>query len=136
VLAVHAVTTTAAAMVREGHGPAFIEADTYRMAGHSTSDDPTKYRDAAEVDLWRARDPLHRVRRLLEDSGCSPTFFKELDTEADDLAVDTRQACHSLPEPDMAEFFGTVYAAPHPLMERQAAEYAASRAAWAESELR
>lgn len=135
-LAVHAVTATASASVRDGHGPAFIEADTYRMAGHSTSDDPTKYRDQAEVDLWRARDPLHRVRRLLEDSGADPAFFKELDGEAEDLALATRQACHSLPEPDMAEFFGTVYSAPHPLMERQAAEYAAYRASWAEGELR
>lgn len=136
VLAVHAVTATASAGVRSGHGPAFIEADTYRMAGHSTSDDPTKYRDEAEVDLWRARDPLHRVRRLLEDSGTAPAFFKDLDSEAEDLAVATRQACHSLPEPDMAEFFGTVYSAPHPLMERQAAEYEAYRASWAEGELR
>jgi 2-oxoisovalerate dehydrogenase E1 component alpha subunit len=135
VLAVHAVTTTASAWVRDGHGPAFVEADTYRMAGHSTSDDPTKYRDVAELDLWRGRDPLHRVRRLLEDSGVDQVFFKDLDSEADDLAEATRQACHSLPDPDMAEFFETVYAAPHPLMERQAAEYAAYRASWAESEL-
>ena len=67
--------------------------------------------------------------------GADPTFFKELNAEAEDLAVATREACHSLPEPDMAEFFGTVYAAPHPLMERQAAGYAAYRAAWAEGEL-
>jgi 2-oxoisovalerate dehydrogenase E1 component alpha subunit len=136
VLAVHAVTSAAAASVRDGHGPAFVEADTYRMAGHSTSDDPTKYRDAAEVDLWRGRDPLHRIRRLLEDSGTAPDFFEELDGEAEDLAAATRQACHSLPDPDMAEFFGTVYATPHPLMERQAAEYAAFRASWVEAELR
>lgn len=136
VLAVHAVTATASQRVRSGHGPAFIEADTYRMAGHSTSDDPTKYRDGAEVDLWRARDPLRRLRTLLEDSGTAPAFFDRLDAEAEDLAVATRQACHSLPEPDMAEFFGTVYAGPHPLMERQAAEYAAYRATWAEGEHR
>jgi 2-oxoisovalerate dehydrogenase E1 component alpha subunit len=135
VLAVHAVTTTASARVRDGHGPAFVEADTYRMAGHSTSDDPTKYRDAAELDLWRSRDPLHRVRKLLEDSGVDQVFFKDLDSEAEDLGEATRQACHSLPDPDMAEFFETVYAAPHPLMERQAAEYAAYRASWAEGEL-
>ena len=65
------------------------------------------------------------MRRLLEDSGTDPTFFKQLDREAEDLAVATRQACHSLPDPDLAELFATVYAAPHPLMERQAAEYAA-----------
>jgi pyruvate dehydrogenase E1 component alpha subunit len=130
VLAVHAVTAHAAARVREGHGPAFVEAETYRMAGHSTSDDPRRYRDDAEVDLWRERDPLQRIRALLEDSGTDPGFFKELDEEAEDLAAATREACHSLPDPDLAEFFGTVYAAPHPLMEQQAAEYAADRAAW------
>jgi 2-oxoisovalerate dehydrogenase E1 component alpha subunit len=136
VLAVHAVTAQAAAGVRAGTGPAFIEAETYRMAGHSTSDDPSKYRDEAEVDLWRARDPLHRVRTLLEGAGTDPVFFKELDSEAEDLAAATRQACHSLPDPDMAEFFDTVYSAPHPLMERQAAEYAAYRASWDEGDSR
>jgi 2-oxoisovalerate dehydrogenase E1 component alpha subunit len=136
VLAVHAVTAKAAAGVREGHGPAFIEAETYRMAGHSTSDDPTKYRNEAEVDVWRARDPLHRVRALLEDLGTDPAFFKDLDSEAEDFAVATRQACHSLPEPSMADFFDTVYADPHPVMEQQAAEYAAYRASWAEGESR
>jgi pyruvate dehydrogenase E1 component alpha subunit len=136
VLAVHAVTAKAAAGVREGHGPAFIEAETYRMAGHSTSDDPTKYRNEAEVDLWRARDPLHRVRALLEDLGTDPAFFKDLECEAENFAVATRQACHSLPEPSMADFFDTVYADPHPVMEQQAAEYAAYRASWAEGESR
>ena len=132
VLAVQAVTAQAAARVRDGHGPAFVEAETYRMAGHSTSDDPSRYRDEAEVDLWRGRDPLRRVRVLLEDAGTEPAFFADLDAEAEDLAVATRAACHSLADPDMAEFFETVYAAPHPLMQRQAAEYAAYRASWTE----
>jgi pyruvate dehydrogenase E1 component alpha subunit len=136
VLAVHAVTAHAAARVRDGHGPGFIEAETYRMAGHSTSDDPRRYRDDAEVDLWRSRDPLQRVRTLLEDSGTDPAFFTDLDEEAEDLAVATRQACHSLPEPDLAEFLGTVYAEAHPLMERQAAEYAAYRASFGEGDHR
>jgi pyruvate dehydrogenase E1 component alpha subunit len=136
VLAVRAVTAQAAAEVRSGNGPAFIEAETYRMAGHSTSDDPRRYRDEGELDLWRARDPLLRVRTLLEDSGTDPAFFKELDEEAEDLAVATREACRSLPDPDLAEYFGTVYAEPHALMERQAADYAAYRASFIDSELR
>ena len=53
---------------------------------------PAKYRDRAEVDLWRARDPLHRVRLLLEDAGTDPAFFEQLDLEAEDLAVPTREA--------------------------------------------
>jgi pyruvate dehydrogenase E1 component alpha subunit len=74
------------------------------------------------------------VRVLLENSGADPAFFTDLDSEAEDLAVATRSACHALVDPDMAEFFGAVYAAPHPLLERQAAEYAAYRASWAEGE--
>jgi pyruvate dehydrogenase E1 component alpha subunit len=136
VLAVHAVTSLAADRVRNGNGPAFIEAETYRMAGHSTSDDPTRYRDQAELDAWRARDPLHRVRALLEDSGTEPAFFEQLDLEAEELAVQTRHACHSMPDPELVDFFGTVYAEPHPLMERQAAEHAAYRAAWQEEDVR
>jgi pyruvate dehydrogenase E1 component alpha subunit len=134
-LGVHAVTSHAAARVRGGHGPAFIEAETYRMAGHSTSDDPKRYRDEAELDLWRARDPLDRVRTLLEAADTAPAFFEDLDREAEDLAGRTRQACLSLPEPDLAHFFGTVYAEPHPLMERQAAQHAAELAAWNEAEI-
>jgi pyruvate dehydrogenase E1 component alpha subunit len=125
VLAVHAVTSAAAERVRGGNGPAFVEADTYRMAGHSTADDPGKYRPEAEVDLWRARDPLTRVRTLLVDSGTEPSFFEHLDVEAEDLAVQTRQACHSFRDPDLTDLFAHVYADPHPVMERQAAEHAA-----------
>ena len=65
-LAVHAVTSAAADVVRRGEGPALIEARTFRMAGHSTSDDPGKYRSAAEMDEWQAKDPLTRLQRLLE----------------------------------------------------------------------
>ncbi len=47
---------------RRGNGPAFIEAVTYRMGPHTTSDDPTRYRDKDEVERWRRRDPIARRR--------------------------------------------------------------------------
>ncbi|MCU1614408.1 MAG: pyruvate dehydrogenase (acetyl-transferring) component subunit alpha [Frankiales bacterium] len=65
-LAVHAVTTEAADIVRRGEGPALVEAVTFRMAGHSTSDDPTKYRAPEELAAWEAKDPVKRLRTLLE----------------------------------------------------------------------
>jgi pyruvate dehydrogenase E1 component alpha subunit len=49
-----------------GEGPTFIEAVTYRRLGHSSSDDPGRYRDEAEVKAWEARDPVERLRRHLE----------------------------------------------------------------------
>ena len=64
VLACQAVTHAALQHARAGQGPIFIEALTYRMGPHTTSDDPTRYRDAAELEYWRARDPIDRVRDL------------------------------------------------------------------------
>lgn len=69
VLAVYSVTKEAAARARKGEGPTFIEAVTYRRLGHSSSDDPTKYRDDAEVKLWEQRDPVDRFRVYLQKKG-------------------------------------------------------------------
>ncbi|PBC35724.1 pyruvate dehydrogenase (acetyl-transferring) E1 component subunit alpha [Rhodococcus sp. ACS1] len=109
VLAVHAATTAAADRVRAGGPPELIEAVTYRMAGHSTSDDPTRYRDAVEVRLWEGRDPLTRVRRVLDEMGwADDEFHTALDDEAAALAAATRAACTSLePAPLEATFRNT-----------------------------
>ena len=68
-LVVYRATRDAAARAREGHGPTMIEAVTYRLGPHSSSDDPARYRDEAEVAAWRARDPIARFRRYLEHAG-------------------------------------------------------------------
>lgn len=65
VLAVYTVTKQAAERARAGEGPTFIEAVTYRRLGHSSSDDPSRYRDASEVEAWERRDPVERFRRYL-----------------------------------------------------------------------
>ena len=52
-----------------GHGPTLIEARTYRMGGHSTSDDPNLYRERAQLGPWTARDPVERLRHYLEQRG-------------------------------------------------------------------
>jgi pyruvate dehydrogenase E1 component alpha subunit len=69
VLAVYAVVKRAVDRARRGGGPTFIEAFTYRIGAHSTSDDPSRYRDQAEVDAWLEKDPLVRLRRHLEHLG-------------------------------------------------------------------
>jgi pyruvate dehydrogenase E1 component alpha subunit/2-oxoisovalerate dehydrogenase E1 component alpha subunit len=68
-LACHAATLAAIQRAREGGGPTLIVLKTYRMLGHSSSDDPSKYRDEREVDAWAAKDPLQRFERLLLDQG-------------------------------------------------------------------
>ena len=69
VLAVYTVTKEAADRARRGEGPTFIEAVTYRRLGHSSSDDPTKYRDDDEVSRWERLDPVQRFRSYLESKG-------------------------------------------------------------------
>jgi pyruvate dehydrogenase E1 component alpha subunit len=130
VLAVHAVTQQALERARSGNGPTFIEAYTYRMGAHTTSDDPTKYRLGDEVEHWRLKDPIARVRAYLTRTGVvSESFFTGIDTEADDLAADLRHRCLTLTEPKLLDAFDHVYAEPVPhLLEQKAAyaEYVAS----------
>jgi pyruvate dehydrogenase E1 component alpha subunit len=68
-LAVYAATRDAVARARQGEGPTLIEAVTYRLLGHSTADDPGKYRTEAEVQAWEAKEPLPRFRRYCEARG-------------------------------------------------------------------
>src|SRR5688572_27478943 len=69
VLATFAVTRAALDNARHGNGPTLIEAYTYRMGAHTTSDDPTRYRVASEVEEWQAKDPILRLRKYLESTG-------------------------------------------------------------------
>ncbi len=133
VLATYAVTRAALERARSGQGPTLIEAFTYRMGAHTTSDDPTKYRIAAEVDAWRAKDPVDRLRKhLLEQQLASDQWLADLDTEADALAARIRRECQQMPDPPHQEMFDHVYAEPHPLVEREAAAFASYMAGFDE----
>jgi pyruvate dehydrogenase E1 component alpha subunit/2-oxoisovalerate dehydrogenase E1 component alpha subunit len=69
VLAVYAVTQHAVRQIRETQRPVFIEALTYRVGAHSTSDDPSRYRDESITETWKQRDPIQRFRTLLDNMG-------------------------------------------------------------------
>jgi pyruvate dehydrogenase E1 component alpha subunit len=120
VLAVHAVTARAAESVRGGGPPVLIEAVTYRMAGHSTSDDPRRYRSDAEVESWRRRDPIARLETLVRARGWADAgFFDDLAAESDRVAAETREACLALPDPPVAEMFQHVLSEEIELVRRQ-----------------
>ncbi|GAC1316413.1 MAG: pyruvate dehydrogenase (acetyl-transferring) E1 component subunit alpha [Chloroflexota bacterium] len=68
-LAVYAVSRWALERARSGGGPALVEALTYRLGAHTTADDPRRYQPDTEIDEWRARDPVVRLRRYLERRG-------------------------------------------------------------------
>src|SRR5437763_1265891 len=101
VLASYAVTRAALDQARAGQGPTLIEAYTYRMGAHTTSDDPTRYRIASEVEAWQAKDPILRVRRFLEQQGLADqSFFGEVDEQARVEAVHLREQVLEMPDPD------------------------------------
>ncbi|MBW8172770.1 pyruvate dehydrogenase (acetyl-transferring) E1 component subunit alpha [Ornithinimicrobium sp. Arc0846-15] len=129
VIACLAVSKAALDRARGGDGPTLIEAFTYRMGAHTSSDDPTKYRINEEVDLWRAKDPIDRMRKhLLERGVIDDEWIAGIDAEASDLAAKLRRSCQQMPNPPHAEMFAHAYAEPHPLIEREAAEFAAYQA--------
>ncbi len=135
VLAVHAVTSTALERARSGNGPTLIEAYTYRMGAHTTSDDPSKYRLADELEHWKLKDPIQRVRAYLTRHGAADDeFFASVDAEAAQLATNLRAACLALPEPSVTEAFDWVYAEQTPYLAAQQAEYAEYAASFDQNE--
>jgi pyruvate dehydrogenase E1 component alpha subunit/2-oxoisovalerate dehydrogenase E1 component alpha subunit len=121
-LAVYKVFSDALTRAREGKGPTFIEALTYRIGAHSTSDDPTRYRSDAEVEAWKKKDPLDRLRAYMVHQGL-------LDDAADarleeELVAEISAAVNeveSLPPPERATLFDDVYQAmPWNLAEQKA----------------
>lgn len=121
VLASYAVTAKAMDDARAGHGPSLIEALTYRVGAHTTADDPTKYRDPAELAYWVARDPIVRFRSYLEGLGIEQEFLDSVDEEAADHAADVRRRALEITSPERSVIFDNVYAEPHPLVVEQKA---------------
>ncbi len=111
VLACYAAMAEAAARARDGGGPTLIEAVTYRMGPHTTSDDPTRYRDDDEVREWAARDPISRYRSYLQRIEVySDRLERRVAARAERLRAELRDAIVGAPDPDITELFDTVYA--------------------------
>ena len=111
VLATYAVTQQALQRARDGEGPTFVEAYTYRMGAHTTTDDPTRYRLSVDVERWKLRDPIARVEAYLTRNGLADAdFFDSIRAEADDLGVMLRAGCRALPDPQPLSMFDHVYA--------------------------
>ena len=97
VVACLAVTRWALEECRSGNGPVMIEAFTYRMDAHTTSDDPTRYRLADEAEHWKLLDPIERVRVYLSRQGMADQdFFDAVSAEADELAARFRAYCYAM----------------------------------------
>lgn len=113
VVAVLSVLGKAVAHARAGRGPFLVEAHTYRMDAHTNADDATRYRDAAEVERWRAADPLSRLERHLRDRQVLTDADVEADKDAaEEFAAAFRGRMNAEPELDPLELFTHVYAEP------------------------
>jgi 2-oxoisovalerate dehydrogenase E1 component alpha subunit len=124
VLACLAVTRRALDDARNGQGPTLIEAFTYRMGPHTSSDDPTRYRLAADLETWKLKDPIARVRAYLtRHAGFDPSFFADVDAEGDRIAEHVRVGTRELPEPTVADLFDHVYVTSPPGLVHQRAEF-------------
>ncbi|WP_030344250.1 MULTISPECIES: pyruvate dehydrogenase (acetyl-transferring) E1 component subunit alpha [unclassified Streptomyces] len=133
VLACLAVTKWALERARNGEGPTLVEAFTYRMGAHTTSDDPTRYRGDEERLAWEAKDPILRLRRYLEASNhADEAFFAELETESEALGKRVREAVRAMPDPDHFAIFENAYADGHALVDEERAQFAAYQASFAD----
>ncbi len=112
VLAVYKVLRDAFAHARSGKGAVFVEAVTYRMGAHTTSDDPKLYRTDAEVDAWAKKDPIDRLRRYLESRGLiDDARDQTLEKDADSEIVRVIKEVEGLSPPALETMFDDVYAA-------------------------
>jgi len=125
VLASYAVTLESLDAARAGQGPRFIEALTYRMGAHTSSDDPSKYREREEEQFWSERDPIARFETYLRARGADDAFFREIAVEAEDLAADARARTFALESPPASRVFANVYTDPHPGVAAQEAWFTA-----------
>jgi 2-oxoisovalerate dehydrogenase E1 component alpha subunit len=113
VLATYAVTKRAVERARRGEGPTFIEALTYRMEAHTTSDDPSRYRTQAELDEAATTDPIARMRNFLQQRDLYDAELEQaIDAQAKATATHVRDGIYDAPHGDPMELFEHVYVDP------------------------
>lgn len=120
VLASYAVTSRELDAIHGGAGPRLIEAWTYRMGAHTTSDDPTRYRSREQEEAWARRDPIDRVEALLRnEDGWDEAFAASVEAEADQLGEEIRTFVRGLEAPPTSDMFKHVYAEAHAIVEAE-----------------
>ncbi|MEK9132561.1 MAG: pyruvate dehydrogenase (acetyl-transferring) E1 component subunit alpha, partial [Patescibacteria group bacterium] len=120
--AVAAVTKEAADRARQGLGSTFIEAVTYRLGHHTTSDDSTRYRTDEEVKMWALRDPLLRMRKFMMKKNLLDAAFEEkIIADAEEKIRTAVEKAESVPPPAPEEMFDYLYETPTPELEEQKA---------------
>jgi 2-oxoisovalerate dehydrogenase E1 component alpha subunit len=96
------------------------------MGAHTTTDDPTRYRLASELEVWKLKDPIERVRAYLVRTGqASPEFLADVDAEAKKVGAELREACRTMPDPPPLAIFDHVYAEPTAILRAEREQFSA-----------
>ena len=123
VLAVYSATKDAVDKARAGNGPGFVEAVTYRMGAHSSSDDPRLYRQDEEVEEWKRKDPINRLLKYLEQHGYwSSTEQEALEERLTQEILDAVAEAEKVGPPPVETLFEDVYSEMLPNLKEQMAE--------------
>ena len=109
VLEMHEATQRAAARVRSGEGPVFLEAITYRFRGHSMAD-PEFYREKGETERWRPQDPIPTFQRSLEEAGViDETVSQAMQAEIEEIVNEAVRFAEESPHPAPESLYEHVY---------------------------
>jgi pyruvate dehydrogenase E1 component alpha subunit len=123
-VAVYRATKEAVDRARRGGGPTFIESLTYRIGAHSSSDDPTRYRDSREVEQWVKRDPIEHMRKVLRDTGLmSESAEAKLKAELQEQVAKAVAEAEAAGPPALETMFQDVYETDTPNVIAQREEY-------------
>jgi pyruvate dehydrogenase E1 component alpha subunit/2-oxoisovalerate dehydrogenase E1 component alpha subunit len=123
VLAVYVAVRDAVERARRGEGPTLVEALTYRVSAHSSSDDPSRYRDETVTEEWKRRDPIDRLARLLSSRGLLDEAGQEVvRVELEEELKEAIAAEESASVPPLRTIIDDVFAQPTPALEAQLRE--------------
>jgi len=124
IFAVYKATEYALRKAKQGDGPTLLECITYRIHDHTTSDDASRYRPKQEVDAWKARDPIQRLRLFMEKKGLfTAQYQKEVEEKAKSTIDEAVKTMESLEAPHPGEMFSYIYEKPTPRQTKQLRDF-------------
>ena len=122
--AVYKATKESADRARAGGGPTLIECYTYRMSDHTTADDASRYRAEEEIEAWKPKDPILRLKLYMEKKGLwSERYQKETEEKAASMVNEAVKEEEAIKPPLPKEMFGYTYAEPTPRMLKEKKDF-------------
>jgi len=120
IFAVYKAASDALKKAREGGGPTFMECFTYRMSDHTTADDAARYRTKEEVEVWKSKDPLLRMRLFMEKNRLwTEKYQKDVEEQSKDAVAEAVKAAEAIGPPEPQDMFTYTYESLTPRQKKQ-----------------